>query len=878
MPTEQDFVTYKQFVESLDDVNPSESDKAVLNAGENGPKSSLFSAIAAFVHNKWAAFVHACTAITSFASGDTFSVCNPTDGTRKMSKDTLLTLTSQNALAGNVAQAFDPTRTSENPYPAGYSVTYTDGKVYTFKVPHYGAWTGTDVDKAPVTSFVVNKNLFIEILFSSENSQEFTFVTQESRGVQLLDTPVSNGSSLYLAVTAGDAGTYKIRLHATPSATSEYFTAMNDTVFAANETKFVKAHVTGTTQALKYIAVNGAITTAMTIKYVVLNGVKKNVSEINAEAYAEYKRQWLNFSSQVSLTSGSNTTLALADKFKEVGFTYCVKITSSADTSFIFALSTGGSASNITESYGDRKLYAGAPIYIAFAPTLSYARFFFQNPTASATIDVECVKFAYRKEDFSDTLSPLVDKGGSIVWNSGHYINDSGQFKDGSVYSYITPIQVRKGDLIYGTHSKSMSGDRCGVYVTDGNGTFYYFKCNMLDNGVYFYIADEDCLVTFNKKNDAVVTLHWFSMPVYSNLDKFFDKCERFYPSNEIENKLKCLSGNTLVGSQYGEKPVTLLHFSDIHAGRLNMDRIQAFRTKFASYLSDTICTGDMAGAKFTEYPSDFWNATGPDTILQLVGNHDVYDAHNQVPGTGTGYDDPQYWATAAEKYAQYMANVSKWGVTQPSGASENGLCYYYKDYDLTTGADIYTTSAMRLIVLDGMAFDAAQLAWLVATLEDARTNGIPVMIADHFAPINYAADIDKFDTPFCSFNIGMKEQAFANGHLPGACGAVDDFITAGGEFVCWICGHLHYDVVGTVVSHPNQIFIAIGSAKYKTFALDSYRLPQFKSADLFNIFIADVRNKRISVMRVGADTDNWMRPRHGMTIDYSSKTLVSTW
>jgi hypothetical protein len=308
------------------------------------------------------------------------------------------------------------------------------------------------------------------------------------------------------------------------------------------------------------------------------------------------------------------------------------------------------------------------------------------------------------------------------------------------------------------------------------------------------------------------------------------------------------------------------------------MDRIQAFRSKFANYLSDTICTGDMAGAKYTAYPSDFWNATGPDTILQVIGNHDIYDAHDQVPGTGSGYDDPQYWATAAEKYAQYMANVGKWGVTQPSDAAANGLCYYYKDYDLTTGADIHTTSSMRMIVLDGMAFDAAQLAWLEATLEDARANGIPVMIADHFAPINYAPDINKFNTPFSSYNIGMKEQAFANGHLPGACDAVDDFITAGGEFVCWICGHLHYDVVGTVVAHPNQIFIAIGSANYSTFALDGYRLPQFKSADLFNIFSVDVRNKRISVMRVGADTDNWMRPRHGMTIDYSNRQLVSTW
>lgn len=66
------------------------------------------------------------------------------EGTKKLDSTTLLTKTAQNALAGNVAQAFDPTRTSENPYKAGESVAY-DGKTYTFNVDHYGAWRAGDV-------------------------------------------------------------------------------------------------------------------------------------------------------------------------------------------------------------------------------------------------------------------------------------------------------------------------------------------------------------------------------------------------------------------------------------------------------------------------------------------------------------------------------------------------------------------------------------------------------------------------------------------------------------------------------------------------------------------------------------------------------------
>lgn len=83
------------------------------------------------------------TSITAFRTGDVIPVDGPS-GTAKMAKDDLLKETAQNALADNVAPAFDPERTSENPYKAGDSVVY-EGKAYTFKVDHYGAWASADV-------------------------------------------------------------------------------------------------------------------------------------------------------------------------------------------------------------------------------------------------------------------------------------------------------------------------------------------------------------------------------------------------------------------------------------------------------------------------------------------------------------------------------------------------------------------------------------------------------------------------------------------------------------------------------------------------------------------------------------------------------------
>jgi len=83
------------------------------------------------------------TSITAFRTGDVIPVDGPS-GTAKMSKDDLLRVTADNALTGNVAPAFDPTRTSDNPYKANSDVVTYNGKTYVFKTDHYGPWDAAD--------------------------------------------------------------------------------------------------------------------------------------------------------------------------------------------------------------------------------------------------------------------------------------------------------------------------------------------------------------------------------------------------------------------------------------------------------------------------------------------------------------------------------------------------------------------------------------------------------------------------------------------------------------------------------------------------------------------------------------------------------------
>ena len=112
MATELEFVTYKQFVESL-------------------------------------------PARTTAKSGDKTVVSNSTDGPGSETNAAQV----QKVLAGNVIQAFDPTRTSENPYKAGESVMYNGG-VYDFKVDHYGAWVAADVVASEGLEGKISKAVF----------------------------------------------------------------------------------------------------------------------------------------------------------------------------------------------------------------------------------------------------------------------------------------------------------------------------------------------------------------------------------------------------------------------------------------------------------------------------------------------------------------------------------------------------------------------------------------------------------------------------------------------------------------------------------------------------------------------------------------------
>lgn len=113
------------------------------------------------------------TSISAFRSGDVIPVDGP-NGTAKMSKDDLLMETAENALAGNLAPAFDPAK-ENGPDGFAYHVDDTviyDGRSFVFeKNKASGVWDDTYVREIPL-SFIVGE-ILKKIRFIKRNVSSF---------------------------------------------------------------------------------------------------------------------------------------------------------------------------------------------------------------------------------------------------------------------------------------------------------------------------------------------------------------------------------------------------------------------------------------------------------------------------------------------------------------------------------------------------------------------------------------------------------------------------------------------------------------------------------------------------------------------------------
>ena len=326
-------------------------------------------------------------------------------------------------------------------------------------------------------------------------------------------------------------------------------------------------------------------------------------------------------------------------------------------------------------------------------------------------------------------------------------------------------------------------------------------------------------------------------------------------------SKLQQLNRPTRTGNRtLGTPPLCLIHFSDVHGDEYCLRNIETFRNHYSGYITDVLHTGDSV----TTYAGNgmaFWNnVTGAASYLNAIGNHDTRKNSGNWSST----------QTAAESLAAYITPyVSNWGVTIGSG-----VCYYYKDY---------AANKIRLIVLDVMHDDATQRSWFATTLAGAKTAGYHVIVAAHcmattsLTPLTTPWD-DKPVVPW--YEEGFPDLSSDNypQWLDGSyTAAVADFQNGGGNFVCWLHGHVHCAMFAKVTG-KNQINIGVGNAGGQEFAWTyaQARHQGTRSADDFNVIAVDVDSSILRIVKVGVDYNRAMMHKDVICYDYANGVILS--
>lgn len=354
----------------------------------------------------------------------------------------------------------------------------------------------------------------------------------------------------------------------------------------------------------------------------------------------------------------------------------------------------------------------------------------------------------------------------------------------------------------------------------------------------------------------------------------------RLYPDTEMIPRL----------SQYKWRPrawkiptrpqpafVALL-FADLHSESSELKRIMTFYNYYEEYFDAVLSAGDALHHWDLDY--SFWKEAGASKVLPVLGNHEVFAAFHPERKVDEvalkKWKSPSFSQKEAYErfYKPYLEETKFTNIPE-------GKCYWYKDFpDLNIrlfGMDSFHWREKVILdndsrvreYPDGEPTDnGEQQAWFRKALEDARTKHLSVICMDHCP---YRKDFEVIDCPFTSI------------YRPGECAmmhpemilAVDEFIANGGDFVTWLCGHVHYDLFSIInAPHSRQLQIAVD----KSTPTDGTQR-KFKgtvSEDCFDIIAVDPNFGILTLQRIGAEYDPFGRHIGTMVYDYRNKSIIS--
>ena len=389
-------------------------------------------------------------------------------------------------------------------------------------------------------------------------------------------------------------------------------------------------------------------------------------------------------------------------------------------------------------------------------------------------------------------------------------------------------------------------------------------------NGAYLIKSSGTIKVGFRAKKG--VTLHF----IIAETSKESSYIDYIFDGNSIKDITKMFEGKVFLPkiatlkkkTPYNQRiyePLTLLWFSDSHAEFVNIERIGKWVDSYSEYIDDVLNCGDTIYDNFpqTDKILPYFEKYNGANYLLALGNHDVTS-----PSSANKEWDGTY--TPKQIYDQYIAklNISNLGIIQPSGAS-NGKCYYYKDYQRGV-------NGVRLIVIDSCITDESyqqeQLTWFESVLNEAKLTNKSVLVASHYTPkkIVEFSNADGFASGGLDI---IGTDVIKDDYII----AVDNYISNGGDFISWLCGHVHSDRIGVISEHTNQLVIAVNCTymDYMRSAINPYRAEGCVTQDAFDILGIDTYYALIRLVRVGMPFNSLGKKIDMLTVNYKSKKIV---
>lgn len=265
--------------------------------------------------------------------------------------------------------------------------------------------------------------------------------------------------------------------------------------------------------------------------------------------------------------------------------------------------------------------------------------------------------------------------------------------------------------------------------------------------------------------------------------------------------------------------------------------------------------TGDLVADKFSDsVATTMAEATSPTKPVYLcVGNHDVRMAPSQqdIFDKYIAPTNSHNGTSFAKTY--YHIDIDK--------GSNKFKCIFLNPYDGFTPEELSGGSMSN--VIDGK-MTSEQIVWFLQQLQDAATNGRNVCIFIHEVPAIY--DGASIISEWCDkkqVNVNESTLANTNGNLSSTLlDIVDAFIegtsytyndvpynfSAVGKFVAWFAGHTHYDMVGRVNGHPNQLAVNVCRPNNANATADNSVSPLIT----WNYVTIDPAYRALTIYRVG--------------------------